>query len=287
MLFKSVYDADFKSLDPIYILYIIVVSLAIFMASIVIFGLIYRKSGKVGTLVNALMRANYSLIGIPLVIMFFASGTELYTSTVGLVSIIAAFSLPLFNILGVLGLSLCDRDVGGPKKSLGENLKYTLVKIVKNPLIIGLFIGLIFSVGRLVIGDDTHYLALKLPFLYKAVTYISQMASPLALITVGARFKFSSTKSLGKYLLGGVIARSIVMPLIVFGVAALFFKFTAPEYAVLFAAFASPTAVSSVPVTEQMGGDGELGGQMVVYTTLVSPFIIVILLVILKSMALL
>lgn len=285
LLFKSVYDADFSSLDGTYILYIILVSLALFILVFIAFSLIYRKSGKVGTLVNAFIRANYTLIGIPLVVMMFDSGTELYKTTVGLVSIVAAFALPLFNSLGVIALAIAE---GAEKKqSLGVALKNTLIKLIKNPLIIGLLIGLFFSVGRIVLGIEIHFIEVKIPFLYRTISYISQLASPLALIMVGAKFTFAKSKSLGKYIIGGVIARNILMPLVVFGFALLCFDFTNCEMAVLFAAFASPTAVSSVPVAEQMGGDGELAGQLTVYSTLVSPFIIVILITILKSLAIL
>ncbi len=285
MLFKSVYDATFTQINFTYIAYILGATIIFFLLGWLFYGLIYRGSGKVGTLVQALMRTNYTLIGMPLVMMIFTEGSGEYASTLALVSLVAAFFLPLSNILSVVALSICDPKQSG--QQVKHHLKNAVIKIIKNPLIIGLFIGLVFSVGRALFFPGVFFIRDQLPFVYKAITYITNLASPLALIMVGAKFRFSATKALGKYILGAIVGKSIILPLLVYGVAILFFDFSSAEYAVFFAAFASPVAVSSVPVVEQMQGDSELGGQIVVYTTLLAPFVIVILLTLLKSLALL
>jgi predicted permease len=47
-------------------------------------------------------------------------------------------------------------------------------------------------------------------------------------------------------------------------------SFTGAEYAALFALFASPQAVASVSMSDQMNGDSELAGQILVWTAVFS-----------------
>ena len=70
----------------------------------------------------------------------------------------------------------------------------------------------------------------------------------------------------------GTAARTVVWPLISLGIAYFFFRdtFTAAQFAVLISIFATPVAVSSVPMAQEMDGDADLAGQIVVWTTLVS-----------------
>ena len=60
--------------------------------------------------------------------------------------------------------------------------------------------------------------------------------------------------------------------LVAIGTAFLFFKnsFNGAQFAVLIAVFATPVAVSSVPMSQEMKGDVTLAGQLVVWTTLFS-----------------
>ena len=66
--------------------------------------------------------------------------------------------------------------------------------------------------------------------------------------------------------------RTVVVPLLGLGTAYLFFRniFGGAQFAAFVAVFATPVAVSSVPMTQEMDGDVILAGQLVVWTTLAS-----------------
>ncbi|MBR2431844.1 MAG: AEC family transporter, partial [Clostridia bacterium] len=66
--------------------------------------------------------------------------------------------------------------------------------------------------------------------------------------------------------------RVLVTPLIGISVAYLFFRndFGGAQFASFIALFATPVAVSSVPMAQELGGDTTLAGQLVVWTTLFS-----------------
>ena len=114
---------------------------------------------------------------------------------------------------------------------------------------------------------------------------LSKLATPLALLVLGAQFEFSSVKELRKEIIFGTVIRTVVFPILCIGCAIIFFKqqFTGAHIAVFVAVFASPVAVSSVPMAQEMNSDSTLAGQLVVWTTLVSALTIFIYSFILKS----
>ena len=121
--------------------------------------------------------------------------------------------------------------------------------------------------------------------LYKVLGYLSGLATPLALISLGIQFEFSAIKELKKEIIFGTVARTVVVPTIGLSVAYFFFRdvFSGAHFAAFVALFATPLAVSTVPMTQEMNGDSSLAGQIVVWSTLVSGFTIFLVAFILKS----
>ena len=75
-----------------------------------------------------------------------------------------------------------------------------------------------------------------------------------------------------KEIIFGTASRVLVAPLIGIAVAYIFFRddFGGAEFASFIALFATPVAVSSVPMSQEIGGDTDLAVQLVVWTTLFS-----------------
>ena len=92
----------------------------------------------------------------------------------------------------------------------------------------------------------------------------------MALLCLGAQFEFSAIRSMKKEIICGVALRTVIVPTLALGIAYLFFDFTAGMFAAMIAAFATPVSVSSAPMAQEMGGDVQLAGQLVVWTTLLS-----------------
>ena len=117
------------------------------------------------------------------------------------------------------------------------------------------------------------------------------MASPLALVVLGARFEFKSVRSLAKPIIVSVILRLAVAPVVGIGTAIALssmgvMSFTAIEYPALISLFGTPIAVSSAVMVGEIGGDEQLAGQIVVWTSLVSVFSIFAMVFFMKSVAL-
>lgn len=98
---------------------------------------------------------------------------------------------------------------------------------------------------------------------------VSGIASPLQLFLLGAFFQFSGLRRYARELTAVVAAKLIVFPGLFLGLGALL-GFRDAAFVSLLGVFASPTAVNSFTMAQQMGGDAELAGDTVVVTSAVS-----------------
>ena len=103
------------------------------------------------------------------------------------------------------------------------------------------------------------------------LNYLSNMATPLALISLGATFRMESLKGrLGLTLLASAI-KTAILPAICC-LAAIAIGFRGVELGVIFIQFGSPASVSSYIMAKQMKSDHELAGQIMLISTLMSVF---------------
>ncbi len=247
------------------IIYAIVAILLLFFIGLIIVKLFIKEDKQKGVILQCLFRSNYALIGIPL--CEFLAPINIKAECVGLASIIAAVSIPLFNILAVISLSIFDKEANNK-----VDIKSILKKIAKNPLILGVLVGLIFLGLRMILinlGVDASTANISSNFTYKAIKNVAGLASPLALIVLGGQFKFSAVKKLAPQIILGTSLRTVFVPAISLIIAYLL-GFRQLEFPALIALFATPVAVSSVPMAREMNQDGELAGQLVVWTSIFS-----------------
>lgn len=283
MLFYNVYEI--KSLGDINLRLILYFCFAIFAITAIGFicaVLITKDKTKIPVITQCSFRSNHAIIGLPLAESI---GGQ---PAVAFASIISAVAIPLYNVLAVVILSYY-----GTKNSKGK-LKATVINTVKNPLIIGCFIGIIVLIIRQFIpvdqsGNLVFSLENNLPFIMKTISGLSKVTSPFALVVLGARFDFSSVKSLFKEISLSVVLRLIVAPIIGLGGVYLLSKYTgfvsvaSTDYPGLIALFGSPVAVSSAVMVSEIGGDDQLATQLVVWTSLLSVFSVFIIVFVLKS----
>ena len=121
--------------------------------------------------------------------------------------------------------------------------------------------------------------------IYTSLGYLSNLATPLALLVLGAQFEFSAVSSLRREIIAGTALRTVIVPVLGLGTAFLLFRnqFGGAHFASFIAVFATPVAVSSVPMAQEMGADATLAGQLVVWTTLISALTVFIASFLLKA----
>ena len=129
-------------------------------------------------------------------------------------------------------------------------------------------------------------LGVKLPeVIEKPLSDLADVATPLALVILGAEFSFRQVKSCLRQLVLGVTGRLIVMPLIFLTIAILL-GFRGEELIALMVMLAAPPAVSSFTMAQQMEGDSELAGGLVVFGSLFAVLTMFVWIFALKSLML-
>lgn len=284
LLFFNVYNI--RNLGEIQwntVIFALIVIVLLFTSGFVYSKLFIKDNRQKGVVWQSFYRSNFAIIGLPLSQAL--GGTE----GIAIASILSAFSIPVFNALAVVSLSVYTSSDGKNKMSV----KDIFLKIAKNPLIIGVFIGLVMlGIRQLIpVGTDGEYIFTiknNLPFLYDATEMLSKIASPLALVVLGGRFRFDAIKGLKKQIIAGSFARIIFAPALGIALAVLlsniseFFSFAPAHYAAFIALFGSPVAVSSAIMASQMDNDDQLANQILVWTSIASVLTVFVTVVLLK-----
>lgn len=231
--------------------------------------LFFKKRENIGVLTQCSFRSNYAIIGIPLAESL--GGAE----AVAFASILSAVSIPLFNTLAVIILSHYSPE------NKNRSVRHTIKTTLTNPLILGVMLGIMTVAVRSLIpvnevGVPVFTLENNLPFAHEALSKLAKVASPVALVVLGARFDFKAIGSLRREIASGVLMRLVIAPLVGIGLAVLLsdcsgvIRASAVEYPALISLFSTPVAVSSAVMTGEIGGNEQLAGQLVVWTSLFS-----------------
>lgn len=289
LLFTNVYSIEsFTRINWSVVVYSEIAIFAVFFIGLAAVKLAVPDNRRKGVILQCMFRSNFAIIGLSLAESLGGSEGK------GIAAVLSAFSIPTFNILAVIALTMF-LDSGDGHKA---NWKDMLVKIAKNPLIIGVVCGLAVLWIRSFIpvgadGSPVFSLSGDLSFLYDAVNSLARISSPLALVILGGLFDFAAVKGMRKEIILGTTARVVFVPLTVIGLAVILSKYTAlisfdaSVYPALVALFGSPVAVSSAIMAQEMDNDGILAGQLVVWTSVLSVFTIFLAVFLLRTMGLL
>ncbi len=289
LLFKNIYDIDDITKMADYwkvILFSALTIIGIFFIGLLIVILFIKDPKQKGVILQCIFRSNYAIIGIGLIELLSSNFTgDSKQMAIGIGAIISAISIPIFNILAIISLSLFVHEE--EKKTSAKDI---FIKICKNPLIIGVLTGILVLLIRLLIpvnemGEKAFSIKNNLTFLYTAIKWLAQSASPVALIALGGAFSFSAVAKLKYKIILGTTIRVIFVPTIAL-VLAYLLKFENIYFPALIALFGTPVAVSSVPMAQELGSDHELAGQLVVWTSISSAFTLFIIILISSSVGL-
>ena len=242
-LFYSIYKSDIsQAVQPKLLLFSVVAVLVEFALAAGFVLLTEKDPEKRGVKIQGLFRSNFVLIGLPLTEAL-AEGKD-----IGPVALLIAVVVPLFNAMAVVTLEA----FRGNRPPVGK----ILVNILINPLIIASALGLLFLLTPLRLGT----------VLESTVRQISGVANPFMLFLLGAFFRFDGLRRYWRDLLEVSIGRLVVIPGVML-TAAWLLGFRGVAFAGLIPMFGSAAAVSSFTMVQQLGGDDELAGDIVVITS--------------------
>ena len=247
LMFKNVYGAEPENLPTTALMITGVVSLLVLVALLLILvPRFVKENSRRGTIIQAIFRSNFIIYGIPLTTFVFGEGKA---SVCGIMVLIM---VSMFNVLSVIVLEYYRE---GGKVRPGP----LLLGIVKNPLLQGCAAGLL-----------CYLLGIKLPvFLKEPVFALGSMASTLALVVLGANLQFAELKKNGRTITAVLLTRLLLLPLVMVPLGWLI-GLRGVELFLILMIYGTPVATASYPMAENMGGDGQLAGQLVFVSTVVS-----------------
>lgn len=247
-LFNNVRNANFSGADSgRLLLFGAVAVLFLFTLYMLIVPRIIRDYKQASVAVQAMFRSNFVLLGLAYAEQL--CGPE----NIGPVSLLVSIVVPLFNLLAVCTFEL----LRGGRIHIGR----VLLKIIRNPLIIASILGALCALCKIQFPE----------YLDKPMKALGSAATPFAMVLVGASLTLKSIAKNRKLVLGVSAVRLILSPLLVVPVAVLL-GFRDAALIGIMTATAAPTAVVSVAMSYELGGDGELAAQIVATTSLLSLF---------------
>lgn len=251
MTFYNVYKAEAGNLPSVSLM--VFCGASILIAQAVMLAIVPRmvkENRRRGVIIQAVYRSNFVLFGLPLTASLF--GEE----KTGIAAMLVTVVITIYNITSVIILELFNDE-----EKRGIQMGSLLIKLAKNPMLQGCFAGLVF-----------YLLRFRLPSaLEKPVSEFANMSSPLALFALGGTLEFKAIRKNLKYLVPTLSVKLVFLPLMLM-VAAYAIGLRSVELFLVIAVFATPVASGSYPMAQNMGGDGELAGQFVFLSTVISVF---------------
>ena len=266
MLFRDISGVDIRAVFDIrYVLFCALVSTACFW---IIWGgvkLFLKDQSMRGAFVQASFRSSAAVMGLAFIQNMYGS------SAMGPLMIVSA--VPLYNIFSVIVLTFEGAHSGevDPK----QKVKDACINIAKNPIILGILAGLVVGL-----------LGIDFPVIVdKTVNSVAQMATPLALITIGAGFEGRKALAKIRPTIAASMIKLVIQPLI-FLPGAAWMGFRGEQMIAILIMLASPTTPSCYIMAKNMDNDGVLTASVIVMTTLLAAFTLTGWIFILKTVGL-
>jgi len=249
MLFNTVHGSDYSQLiDRKFILFLVISIISFFFICWIIAAKSIKDNKIKGTFIQGSFRGNYVILGVAL-------STEVLGFTPAIAVTGVVLVVLLFNILSVIILTIY-----GEQKIESKNVIMTIIKsIVTNPLIIGILAGVALTLLNIEI----------IPLLNTPINMVSSLATPLALLVIGASIDFSKIKSRLKLTFFASALKLIIKPAI-FVPLAIWAGISPEGIVVLFVLYAAPTAIVSYVMASNMGTDEHLASSIVIFSSLAS-----------------
>ena len=263
LVFKDIAESDFYAVwDTKYVCFCFFVTLFCIITVWAFAHLFMKDKNILGEFVQGSYRGSAAVMGLAFI-------QNIYGNS-GMAPLMIIGTVPLYNVAAVFILSLTGPDAKGLTKA---SLKKTVIDALKNPIIIGILLGMAASL-------------LRIPFpmmITKTISNIGQLASPLALIALGAGFEGKKAiKQLGPTAIGACI--KLVIPAAIFLPLAIHMGFRNEMLVALLVMLGAPTTPSCYVMAKNMGHEGILTSSLVVATTFLSSITLTAFLFIFKTL---
>lgn len=263
LLFRDLSTVDIvKVFDLKYVLFCALATSACFWVTWGVAKFCLKDKSCVGAFTQASFRSSAAVMGLAFIQNIYGA------SAMGSLMIIGA--VPLYNVYSVIVLTFEGNYPEGERDT--GKIKQAGINILKNPIIIAIVFGLIVAL----LGNP-------LPTLVNStVNNVAKMATPLALIGLGAGFEGRKALAKIKPTLGAAFIKLIAQAAVFIPIAAAC-GFTGEKMVAIVVMLAAPATPSCYIMAKNMRNDGVLTASIVVATTLLASVTLTAWIFILRS----
>ncbi|MBO6016171.1 MAG: AEC family transporter, partial [Lachnospiraceae bacterium] len=255
LLFLDLYQADFFAVwDTSYVLFCLLSTLTGCIAITILSYFLLKDKTILGEFVQASYRGSAAVLGIAFIMNIYG---QVHTTPLMIIA-----TVPLYNIYAVLLLSFTDpiaMTEGATRRANRTQLKKSIRGILTNPILLGILLGMLASISRI-----------HLPVLItKTIGNFSALATPLALIGLGAGFEGRRARARIKPTIACTLVRLVILPVTFLPIAA-HMGFRGEDMVAILIMLGAPTTASGYIMARNMNHEGTLTSSVVVSTTFLS-----------------
>ena len=261
MMFYNIYTTTIATaFRPRLMVFTVTALFVMLLISGIVVCTVEKDNRSRGAMLQGLFRSNFVLLGLPLVENIF--GPEAVAVPTMMIAVVS----PIYNIVSIF---ILESFRGKGRFSLASSF----AKVLQNPMIVGALLGLFFVITGISVPEP----------LLKPVRQIAYCTSPVALLILGASFRFGTVSEEKRNLAILVLGRLLVIPALVMGTA-YYMGFRGVDFVTILCIFATPCAVASFAMAQQLGSNAELAGNGVVVTSAFSSITLFFWVVLFKAL---
>jgi predicted permease len=251
LVFTSIVKYDLKEIFNLSIVETLYTAFAIFV--IIVFFIVYflkiNRKTKAAMAVSS-FRCNMAFIGIPIIMSAFGEIAAAKTA------IIIAFMTPVNVIFAIIFFKALGEDSGK------KNYWNYILDFLRDPILLASILGILFSYFRIPIPGPVKSL----------LDMLAGLAIPLALITIGASFRFSHIRENLRFLIPSSVLKLLVEPAIAFFIGKYVFKLDPVNISITVVLFAMPLAVAAYIMGKEYRSDSDFLSSSLILSTVSSAF---------------
>ena len=268
LVFKDLASQDFaKTWDGKFVLFCFAATSVSIAIIALISKVIVKDRAERGEFIQSTYRSSAALLGIAFIHNIY--GDE----AAGMGPLMILGSVPLYNIFAVIVLMLTAEGGEENGQDMGKRIWSTFRGIITNPIILGIAIGMLWSILRI-----------PQPKVFQTtVSNIAALATPLGLMSMGATFEFKKAlKEIKPALIASFIKLFVLAA--VFLPLAVMLGFAGEQIVAILVMLGSATTVSCYIMAKSMGHEGTLSSSVIMLTTFGCSFSLTLWLYILRTL---
>lgn len=251
LLFRDLASTDIiGTFDLKFVLFCMIATTISFFGIWGLARIFLKDKSIIGAFVQASFRGSAAVLGIAFIQNIYGDA--------GMAPLMIVGAVPLFNIYSVIVLTFEGMEQTGSGKA---NARKAIMNICKNPIILGILIG--------IAGSVCNVYAHIPPILDKTINNIAVLATPLALLSIGVAFEGRKALTKIKPTIAATILKLVALTVIFLPIA-IGLGFRDQKLIALLVMLGAPSTPTCYIMAKNMKNDGVISSSIIVTTTIVS-----------------